>query len=74
MAERVGFEPTVRYSRTAVFKTAALNHSATSPYEVKTTYTISLTLGKYKFIAVALILLFLKPLLLYPAIAHIVWQ
>ena len=31
MAEKVGFEPTVRYSRTAVFKTAALNHSATSP-------------------------------------------
>lgn len=31
LAEKVGFEPTVRYSRTAVFKTAALNHSATSP-------------------------------------------
>lgn len=27
----VGFEPTVRYKRTAVFKTAALNRSATHP-------------------------------------------
>ena len=31
MAERVGFEPTVELAPTAVFKTAALNHSATSP-------------------------------------------
>src|SRR5438105_3788646 len=31
MAEEVGFEPTVRFSRTAVFKTAALNHSTTPP-------------------------------------------
>ncbi len=30
MAERVGFEPTVGYP-TAVFKTAALNHSTISP-------------------------------------------
>ena len=30
MAERVGFEPTVR-CRTAVFKTASLNHSDISP-------------------------------------------
>jgi hypothetical protein len=29
--ERVGFEPTERSSRSAVFKTAAFNHSATSP-------------------------------------------
>lgn|GEM_PF-202151 len=29
--ERVGFEPTERYERSAVFKTAALNHSAISP-------------------------------------------
>src|SRR5579883_3165819 len=29
--ERVGFEPTERSSRSAVFKTAALSHSATSP-------------------------------------------
>ena len=31
MAERVGFEPTVRYQRTPVFKTGALNHSTISP-------------------------------------------
>ena len=31
MAERVGFEPTVPCTDTAVFKTAALNHSTTSP-------------------------------------------
>src|SRR5579883_2426909 len=30
--ERVGFEPTERSSRSAVFKTAALNRSATSPH------------------------------------------
>ncbi len=30
--ERVGFEPTERYSRSAVFKTAAFNRSAISPY------------------------------------------
>ena len=31
LEERVGFEPTKRSSRSAVFKTAAFNHSATSP-------------------------------------------
>ena len=31
MAEEVGFEPTVRFPGTAVFKTAAFNHSATPP-------------------------------------------
>jgi hypothetical protein len=31
LGERVGFEPTKRSSRFAVFKTAAFNHSATSP-------------------------------------------
>ena len=30
MAERVGFEPTVPFG-TAVFKTATINHSDTSP-------------------------------------------
>ena len=33
--ERVGFEPTERSSRSAVFKTAAFNRSATSPYALK---------------------------------------
>lgn len=31
LEERVGFEPTKRSSRSAVFKTAAFNRSATSP-------------------------------------------
>ena len=31
VAERVGFEPTVPVKDTTVFKTAALNHSTTSP-------------------------------------------
>ncbi len=31
MAEEVGFEPTVGGHPTTVFKTAALNHSATPP-------------------------------------------
>jgi hypothetical protein len=31
-AEREGFEPTVGSSPTAVFKTAAINHSAISPW------------------------------------------
>ena len=44
MAERVGFEPTVR-CRTAVFKTASLNHSDISPcghsrYAVSNAYLI----------------------------------
>ena len=44
MAERVGFEPTVR-CRTAVFKTASLNHSdispcGHSPYAVSNAYLI----------------------------------
>lgn len=33
MAEEVGFEPTGRF-RPSVFRTAALNHSATPPFEV----------------------------------------
>ena len=32
MAGNEGFEPTDRSSRSTVFKTAALNHSANSPY------------------------------------------
>jgi hypothetical protein len=32
MEEREGFEPSKRSSRFAVFKTAAFNHSATSPH------------------------------------------
>ena len=32
MAEAVGFEPTGRSSRPTVFKTVALNRSATPPY------------------------------------------
>jgi hypothetical protein len=31
MAEGVGFEPTMRYSRMPVFETGAFNHSATPP-------------------------------------------
>ena len=31
MAERQGFEPWVGYKPTTVFKTAAFDHSATSP-------------------------------------------
>ena len=31
MEEEVGFEPTVRSSRTTVFKTAPINHSGTLP-------------------------------------------
>ena len=31
MAEREGFEPSERGHRSTVFKTAAFNHSATSP-------------------------------------------
>ena len=31
MEEKVGFEPTVRSSRTTVFKTAPINRSGTSP-------------------------------------------
>jgi hypothetical protein len=31
LAEGVGFEPTVRYKRTTVFKTASLNHSDIPP-------------------------------------------
>ena len=31
MAERVGFEPTVRYSRTPDFESGTFDHSATSP-------------------------------------------
>jgi hypothetical protein len=31
LAERVGFEPTVGYKPTPVFKTGAFNRSATSP-------------------------------------------
>ena len=32
MAVGQGFEPRVRYKRTAVFKTAALSHSASPPF------------------------------------------
>ena len=35
VAERVGFEPTVGYKPTPVFKTGAFNHSATSPEPVQ---------------------------------------
>ena len=31
MAEREGFEPSVRGNRTTAFEAAAFNHSATSP-------------------------------------------
>jgi hypothetical protein len=31
LAERVGFEPTVRYDRTPDFESGAFDHSATSP-------------------------------------------
>jgi hypothetical protein len=31
-AEDVGFEPTERYSRSLVFKTSTLDHSANLPY------------------------------------------
>ena len=31
MEEEVGFEPTVRYKRTTVFKTAPINRSGTPP-------------------------------------------
>jgi hypothetical protein len=34
LADGVRFELTVRYKRTAVFKTAALNRSATHPQKV----------------------------------------
>ncbi len=33
MEEEVGFEPTVRYKRTTVFKTAPINRSGTPPKE-----------------------------------------
>jgi hypothetical protein len=35
VAERVGFEPTVGYKPTPVFKTGAFNRSATSPEPVQ---------------------------------------
>jgi hypothetical protein len=31
LAERVGFEPTVRHNRTPDFESGAFDHSATSP-------------------------------------------
>ena len=31
MAERVGFEPTLRYSRRPLFESGTINHSDTSP-------------------------------------------
>src|ERR1700757_4705888 len=34
LAERVGFEPTVRYNRTLDFESSAFDHSATSPATV----------------------------------------
>ena len=34
MAERVGFEPTVRENRTPDFESGTFDHSATSPLEV----------------------------------------
>jgi hypothetical protein len=39
MAEEVGFEPTVGCP-TAVFKTAAIGHSATLPHEEKENYIV----------------------------------
>ena len=33
-AERVGFEPTVRYERTHAFQACALSRSATSPINI----------------------------------------
>jgi hypothetical protein len=41
MAERVGFEPTVRF-RTPVFKTGAINHSTTSPDAGLSAWKVSL--------------------------------
>ena len=32
LAERVGFEPTVRYNRTPDFESGPFDHSGTSPY------------------------------------------
>lgn len=32
MAERVGFEPTIRYNRIPDFESGAFDHSATFPY------------------------------------------
>jgi hypothetical protein len=40
-SERVGFEPTERSSRSAVFKTAAFNHSATSPILIYKGFRVS---------------------------------
>ena len=40
MAEREGFEPPERYERSTVFKTAAFDHSATSPCCKRTTFLI----------------------------------
>ena len=37
VAEREGFEPSVRYYRTLAFQASALNHSAISPYHYKVT-------------------------------------
>ena len=37
LAEREGFEPSVRYYRTLAFQASALNHSAISPYHYKVT-------------------------------------
>ena len=42
LAERVGFEPTEGVKPSAVFKTAALNHSTTSPLRITVIlYTVS---------------------------------
>ena len=45
MAERVGFEPTVRIKRTTIFETVAFDHSAISP---RSSYNIALVCGYSK--------------------------
>jgi hypothetical protein len=45
LAERVGFEPPVDFRRTLVFKTRAINHSATSPRTTGTEQACSTVSG-----------------------------
>lgn len=47
LADGVRFELTVRENRTSVFKTGALNRSATHPRDMKTTLLLSLLQAKY---------------------------
>ena len=59
MEEEVGFEPTVRSSRTTVFKTAPINRSGTPPFSsIRCNFIVSaqslLSIIKFKIITTKL--------------------